>query len=94
MSYFWQDNITVHTSQRSRGSSVSILLGYGLDDRESEVRSPAKTNEFSSNLCVQTGPGAHQACSMGTGVPFPEDKVRSGRETDHTPPFSAEVVNE
>jgi hypothetical protein len=34
-----------------------------------EVRSPAKARGFSSNLCVQTGSGAHPAsCTMGTGV--------------------------
>jgi hypothetical protein len=55
----------------SRGSSVSIVSGYGLDDRAIEVRSPAETKDFSHNLCVQTGSGAHPAsCTMGTGGPF------------------------
>jgi hypothetical protein len=31
---------------RSRGSSVSIVSGYGLDDREIEVRSPAEAKGF------------------------------------------------
>jgi hypothetical protein len=31
---------------RSRGSSVSIVSGYGLDDRAIEVRSPAEAKEF------------------------------------------------
>jgi hypothetical protein len=40
-----------------------------LDDRAIEVRSPAEARDFSSNLCVQTGSGAHPAsCTMGTGV--------------------------
>jgi hypothetical protein len=46
-------------------------------------------------LCVQTGSGAHTAsCPMGTGGPFPGGKARPGRDADHSPQYSAEVVNE
>jgi hypothetical protein len=77
------------------GSSVSIVSGYGLDDRKIEVRSPAGAKDFSSSLCVQTGSGAHPAsCTMGTGGPFPEGKAWPGREADHSPLSSAEVQNE
>jgi hypothetical protein len=39
--------------------------------------------------------GAHPAsCTMGTGGPFPGAKERPGRDTDHSPPSSAEVENE
>jgi hypothetical protein len=31
---------------------------------------------------------------MGTGGPFPGGKARSGRDADHSPLSSAEVVNE
>jgi hypothetical protein len=56
---------------REPGSSVSTVSGYGLDDRAIEVRSPAEAKDISSNLCVQTGSGAHQASyPMGTGL-FP-----------------------
>jgi hypothetical protein len=83
------------TAERSRGSSVSIVYGYGLDDRAIEVRSPAGAKDFSSSLCVQTGSGAHPAsCPMGTGDPFPGSKERPGRDTDHSPPSIAEVVHE
>jgi hypothetical protein len=79
----------------SRGSSVSIVSGYGLDDRAIEVRSPEEAKDFYSNLCVLTGYGAHPAsCPAGTGGPFPGCKARPGRDTDHSPPSSAEVVNE
>jgi hypothetical protein len=79
----------------SRGISVSIVSGYGLDDRAIEVRSPAGAKDFSSNLCVQTNCGAHPAsCTMGNGGPFPGGKARPGRDADHSPPSSAEVVNE
>jgi hypothetical protein len=62
----------------SRGSSVSIVSDYGLDDRPIEVRSPAGAKDFSSNLCVQIGSEAHPAsCTMGTGVLSPG--VKRGR---------------
>jgi hypothetical protein len=68
---------------------------YGLDDRAIGVRSPAGARDFSSSLCVQTGSGAHPAsCTMGTGGPFPGGKARPGRDADHSPLSSAEVVNE
>jgi hypothetical protein len=36
------------------------------------VRSPAEADDFASNLCVQTGSGAHPASyTMGTGGSFP-----------------------
>jgi hypothetical protein len=68
----------------SRGSSVSIVSGYGLDDRMIEVRSSAGAKDFSSSLCVQTGSGAHPAsCTLGTGDPVPGGKARPGRDADH-----------
>jgi hypothetical protein len=61
------------------GSSVSIVSGYGLDDRVIEVWSPAEAEDFSSNLCVQTGSGAHPAsCTMGTGFLSPGVKRGQG----------------
>jgi hypothetical protein len=54
-----------------------------------------RRKDFSSILCVQTGSEAHPAsCPMGTGGPFPGAKARPGRDADHSPPSSAEVVNE
>jgi hypothetical protein len=80
---------------RSRGTSVSIVSGYGLDDRAIDVRSSAEARDFSSNLCVQTGSGAHPAsCIMDIGGPYPGGEARSGHDADHSPPSSAEVVNE
>jgi hypothetical protein len=86
--------LVVH-QEGSRGSSVSIVSGYGLDDRVIDVRSLAGAEDFSSSLCVQTGSGAHPASyTMGTGGPFPGGKARQGRDADHSLPSSAEVVNE
>jgi hypothetical protein len=80
---------------RSRGSSVSIVSGYGLDDRAIGVRSSVGAKDFSSILCVQTGSEAHPAsCTMGTGGPFPGGKLRPGRDADNSPLSSAGVVNE
>jgi hypothetical protein len=65
--------------RRSRVSSGSIVSDYGLDYRAIRVRSPAGAKDFSSNLCVQTGSGAHPAsCTMGTEGPFPGAKRDRG----------------
>jgi hypothetical protein len=70
----------------SRGSSVSIVSDYGLDDWTIGVRSPAGTKDFSYSLFVQTGSGTHPAsCTMGTGSPFPGAKAWPGRDAEHTP---------
>jgi hypothetical protein len=68
------------TVSGSRGNSVSIVPGNGLNDRAIEVRSPAEAKRiFFSSLCVQTGSGAHPAsCAMGTGGPSPELKRGRG----------------
>jgi hypothetical protein len=71
------------------------VSGYGLDNWAIEVRSPAGAKGFSSSFCVQTGFVAHLvSCTMGTGDPFPGGKAWPGRDADHSPPSSAEVVNE
>jgi hypothetical protein len=79
----------------SRGSSVSIVSGYRLDDQVMEVRSPAAARDLSSNLCVQTGSGAHPAsCTIGTRGPFARGRAWPGHDADHSPSSSAEVMNE
>jgi hypothetical protein len=79
----------------SRGGSVSIVSGYGVDDRAIEVRSPEGAKDFSSSLCVQIGSGVNPASyTMGTGGRFPGGKARPGRDADHSPPYSTEVENE
>jgi hypothetical protein len=68
---------------------------YGLNDMAIGVRSPVRTKDFSSNLCVQTGSEAQPAsCTMGTRGPFPGAKARPGRDADHSLPSSAEFENE
>jgi hypothetical protein len=73
-----------------RAVSCRSLYLYAI-----EVRSPAESEDFSSSLRIQTGYRAHPAsCTMGTRDPFPGGKARPGRDADHSPPSSAEVVNE
>jgi hypothetical protein len=43
----WSDKICNNTTTQSEpGSSVSIVLGYGLDDRAIEVRFPAEAKGY------------------------------------------------
>jgi hypothetical protein len=45
-----------------------------------------RREDFSSDLCVQTGSGAHPAsCTMGTVSQFPGGKERSRRDAGHSP---------
>jgi hypothetical protein len=68
-------------------------LCYGLDYRDSRVRFPAGTGDFSLHHLVQNGSGAHPASyPIGTGGCFPEGRVQ-GREADPSPPSSTEVKN-
>jgi hypothetical protein len=60
----------------SHGSSVSIALGYGSNDRGSRVRFPAGAGNFSLHHRVQNGSGAHPASYlMGTGGSFHGSKA-------------------
>jgi hypothetical protein len=50
---------------------------------------------FQLPLTSETGSGAHPASyTMDNNDPFPGDKARPGRDADHSPPSSAEVVND
>jgi hypothetical protein len=74
--------------------AVSIVSGCRLDDRSIVVQSPARAKNFSCSLFVQTGSGPTQpSVQWVTGVPS-LGKARPGRDADHSPPSSAEVVNE
>jgi hypothetical protein len=73
-------------------SPVAQSVQCPTTDWTAGVRSPTEAEDFSSNLCVQTGSGAHPpSCTMGTGGYFPRGKARPGRDADHSPPSSAEV---
>jgi hypothetical protein len=47
------------SSYLCRDSSVGVALEYGLDDRGSKVRFPARAWNFSLHRRVQNGSGAH-----------------------------------
>jgi hypothetical protein len=69
-------NKAIKLMTESRDSSVGIALGYGLDDRGSEVRFPAGDGNFSLSHRVQNGSGAHPASyPMGTRGSFPGGKA-------------------
>jgi hypothetical protein len=73
-------------------TSVPLCIGIAFSPCTVAVVSPTEAEDFSSNLCVQTGSGAHPAsCTIGTGGSFPGGKGRPGRDADHSPPSSAEV---
>jgi hypothetical protein len=95
---WWQMHFATRCSiaHVSRGSSVSIVSGYGLNDQTIKVWSPAEAKGFFfSSLCVQTSSGTHPASyTMGTGGPFLGAKARPGRDTDHSPLSCVEVESE
>jgi hypothetical protein len=63
-------------SMESCDSSVSIALGYGLDNRGSRVRFLAGDGNFSLHHHIQNGAGAHPASyPMGTKGSFPGGKA-------------------
>jgi hypothetical protein len=77
------------------GAGVARSVQCLTTDWMAGVRSPTEAEDFSSNLCVQTGSGAHPAsCTVDTGGSFPGGKARPGCDADHSPPSSAEVKKE
>jgi hypothetical protein len=71
--------------------TVSTVPDYGLDDQAIGVRSPAGAKDFPVTSV------SRQALSLlynGYQASFPRGKARPGRDADHSPPSSAEVMNE
>jgi hypothetical protein len=77
----------------SRGSSVSIASDFGLDDRAIEIQSPAGTKRFCLCLSPDRHWGPSSLLSNGYRGSFPGTKARQGRDADHSPLSSAEVMN-
>jgi hypothetical protein len=68
---------------------------YGLDDRAIGVRSPAEAKGFFLYPVFRPALGPTQPpIQWVSGVLSPGVKARPGRDADHSPPSSAEVVNE
>jgi hypothetical protein len=72
----------------SRGSSVSAVPGYGLDDQGDRGSIPGR------GLSPDRLWGPPSLLYNGYWGSFPGGKARPGRDADHSPPSSAEVVNE
>jgi hypothetical protein len=79
----------------SRVAQSLCCLATDWTTGRSRFDSRQRRKDFSCNLCVQTGSGAHPtSCPMGTGGPFPGAKAQPGRDADHSPPSIAMVENE
>jgi hypothetical protein len=88
----WTVQIIKLLSVCDPGSSVSIVSGYGLDDRSSRFDPRKRRKYSSSSLCVQKGFGANPASSsLGTEVNFPGSKERPGCDANHSPPSTTVV---
>jgi hypothetical protein len=79
-------------TDRSRGSSVSIVTDYALDDWDSIPRERQRI--FPPAFASRPALGPTSLLSNGYRGPFPGSKARPGRDADHSPPSSAEVKNE
>jgi hypothetical protein len=91
-----QISMTTSLGHGSRGSSGSIVSDYGLDDRAIGVRSPAGAKGFFPLTSVSRpalGP-TQPPVQWVPGVLSPGVKALPGRDADHSPPSSTEVVKE
>jgi hypothetical protein len=76
---------------KSRNSSVGIALGYGLDDRGSRVRFPAKAGNFFFTIASRGALRPTQPPIQWVSGALSLGIKRPDREADHSPPSSAEV---
>jgi hypothetical protein len=72
-------------------SAVGTATGYGLDDQGVSEFESCWGQEFSLLHFVQTGCGVHTTSYPMVIGALPPAVKRPGRETDHSPPTSAEV---
>jgi hypothetical protein len=78
---------------QSRDSSVSIALGYRLDDWGSRVRFPAGAGIFLFTTASRMALGSTQPPIQWVPGALSLEVKRPGHEADHSPPSSAEVKN-
>jgi hypothetical protein len=84
--------MSVYRGYRSRVSSGSVVSDYGLDDRESNP--DWVKGFFLYPLCPDRLWGPPSLLYNGYRGSFPRSKSRLKRDADHSPPSTAEVVNE
>jgi hypothetical protein len=78
-------------SNKSRHRSVSIAIGYGLDNRGSGVRFLTGAGNFSPHTASRTALGPTQPPIQWVPGALSLGVKRLGREAEHSPPTSAEV---
>jgi hypothetical protein len=81
----------IHKFRKSHDSSVGIALGYKLDDRGSRFRFPAGTENFLFTTVSRTALGPTQPPIQCVPGALSLRVKRSGCESDHSIPCSAEV---
>jgi hypothetical protein len=74
----------------SRGSSVGIATGYGLDDRGVGVRVPSRIKRFHSSPS-RPGLGPTQLSDHWVQGAFSSGVKQPGHEAHRSPPTSVEV---
>jgi hypothetical protein len=95
MPYIYLYLYSYYKTKGSRVSSVSTVSDYGLDDRAIGDRSPAVQRIFPLTSVTRPALGPTQPpIQWVPGVLSPWVKARPRRDADHSPPSSAEVVNE
>jgi hypothetical protein len=84
---------SLNKAKNSRGSSVGIALGYGLDDRGSTVQFPAEAGNFSLTTVSRMALGPAQPPIQCVPGAFSQGIKRPECEADNSPPSIAEVKN-
>jgi hypothetical protein len=78
---------------KNHHSSVSIAVGYRLDDRGSRVQFPAGAGNFSLHRHIRTALGPTQPPIQWVPGAFSLGVKWQGHEADHSSPSSAKVQN-
>jgi hypothetical protein len=87
--------LTLYSTACEPGSSVTIVFDYGLDDRAIRGSIPGRGKRIfpvASMSRRALGP-IQSPVQWVPGVLSPGVKAGLGRDTDHSPPSSAEVEN-